>query len=64
MKVRRALASTVAGLMVLLAAISLGTAAAAPIKWVSVPLGSHQFGQLRAPDAVVVNAGPNQVGFQ
>jgi len=64
MKVRRALASTVAGLIVLLAAISLGTAAAAPIKWVSVPLGSHQFGQLRAPDAVVVNAGPNQVGFK
>jgi hypothetical protein len=28
-----------------------------------VPLGSHQFGQLRAPDAIVAQAGPNQVGF-
>jgi len=50
--------------MVLLAGITLGTAAAAPIKWVSVPLGSHQFGHMRAPDAIVVNAGPNQVGFK
>ena len=64
MNVRRAVGSTVAGLMVLLAGITLGTAAAAPIKWVSVPLGSHQFGHMRAPDAIVVNAGPNQVGFK
>jgi hypothetical protein len=64
MKVRRAVASTVGGLMVLLAGITLGTAAAAPIKWVSVPLGTHQFGQMRAPDAIVANAGPNQVGFK
>jgi hypothetical protein len=28
-----------------------------------VPLGSHQFGHLRAPDAIVAQAGPNQVGF-
>jgi hypothetical protein len=28
-----------------------------------VPLGSHQFGNLRAPDAIVAQAGPNQVGF-
>jgi hypothetical protein len=55
---------TVSGLIVLLAGISLGTAAASPIKWVSVPLGTHQFGKVRAPDAVVAKAGPNQVGFK
>jgi hypothetical protein len=64
MKVGRAVASTVGGLMVLLAGITLGTAAAAPIKWVSVPLGTHQFGRTRAPNAIVVDAGPNQVGFK
>ena len=64
MNVRRAVASTVTGLMVLLAGITLGTAAAAPIKWVSVPLGTHQFGHMRAPDAIVLHAAPNQVGFK
>lgn len=60
----RAAALTVAGLTLLLAAITLGTAAASPIKWVSVPLGTHQFGHLRSPDAVVARAGPNEVGFK
>jgi hypothetical protein len=64
MNARRALASTIAGLTILLAGITLGTAAASPIKWVSVPLGTHQFGQVRAPDAVVARAGRNQVGFK
>src|SRR5436309_2311338 len=60
----RAAALTVAGLTLLLAAITLGTAAASPIKWVSVPLGTHQFGHLRSPDATVAEAGPNGVGFK
>jgi len=60
----RAAALTVAGLTILLAAITLGTAAASPIKWVSVPLGTHQFGHLRSPDAVVARAGLNEVGFK
>ena len=64
MNVRRAVASTAGGLMVLLAGITLGTAAAAPIKWVSVPLGTHQFGHMRSPDATVAEAGPNEVGFK
>jgi hypothetical protein len=60
----RAAALTVAGLTILLAAITLGTAAASPIKWVSVPLGTHQFGHLRSPDAVVARAGLSEVGFK
>jgi hypothetical protein len=28
-----------------------------------VPLGTHQFGHLRAPDAIVAHADPDQVGF-
>jgi hypothetical protein len=64
MNTRRAAALTVTGLIVLLAGISLAMAAASPIKWVSVPLRTHQFGNVRTPDAVVANAGPNQVGFK
>ena len=60
----RAAALTVAGLAFLLAGITLGTAGASPIKWVSVPLGTHQFGQLRSPDAIVARAGPIEVGFK
>src|SRR6266487_1075327 len=63
MNARRAV-STVAGLAILLAGITLGTAAASPIKWVSVPMGTHQFGQLRTPDVIVAHAGPNEVGFK
>jgi hypothetical protein len=60
----RAAALTVAGLTILLAGITLGTAAASPIKWVSVPLGTHQFGHLRAPDEIVARAASNEVGFK
>jgi hypothetical protein len=60
----RAAALTVAGLAILLAAITFGTAAASPIKWVSVPLGTHQFGHLRSPDTIVAQAGPTEVGFK
>jgi hypothetical protein len=66
MKAQRALKgkATVAGLAVLLAGVALAAAAASPIKWIPVPLGAHTFGHLRAADAVVVSAGPNQVGFK
>jgi len=64
MNPRRAAVSTIVGLAILLAGITLGTAAASPIKWVSVPLGTHQFGHLRAPDGIVAKAGPNGVGFK
>jgi hypothetical protein len=64
MNARRAAVLTVAGLAILLAGLTLGTAAASPIKWVSVALGTHQFGHLRAPDAIVAHAGPNQVAFK
>jgi hypothetical protein len=58
--VRRAvaLAGAVAGLVV------LEPATAAPIKWVSVHLGAHRFGHVRAPDAIVARAGPKGVGFE
>ncbi|HZA84713.1 MAG TPA: hypothetical protein VFC13_25095 [Actinomycetes bacterium] len=38
-------------------------AAATTIGLVSVPLGTHRFGHLRAPDEIVAHADPNQVGF-
>jgi hypothetical protein len=60
----RAAALTVGGLAILLAAIALATAAASPIKWVSVPLGTHQFSHLRAPDEIVARVGPDDVGFK
>jgi hypothetical protein len=63
MKVQRTFAATAAGLTFLLAGIALGTAAASPIKWVPVQLGTHKFDRLRAPDAVVARAGPNEVAF-
>ena len=59
MRARRTLAVTIAGL-----AIFAGAAAASPIKWLSVDLGAHRFGQLRAPDGIVAQAGPNDVGFK
>ena len=64
MNARRATVLTVIGLTALVAGIGLGTAASAPIKWVAVPLGTHQFGHLRAPGAIVAQAGPNEVGFK
>jgi hypothetical protein len=64
MTTRRKAASTVVALCILLAGITLGTAAASPIKWVSVSLGTHQFGHLRTPDAIVAHAGPTEVGFK
>ena len=59
MRARRTLALTIAGL-----AIVAGAAAASPIKWLSVDLGAHRFGQLRAPDGIVAQAGPTEVGFK
>jgi len=41
-----------------------GTASATPIKWISVQLGTHRFGQLQRPEAVVARAGPSEVGFK
>src|SRR5256885_12828996 len=60
----RARSLSVAALPILLAPITLGTEAASPIKWVSVPLGTHQFGHLRAPGEIVARAGPSEVGFK
>jgi hypothetical protein len=39
------------------------TSSPSPERWLSVPLGSHSFGHLRTPDAIVATAGPNQVAF-
>src|SRR5438045_6588612 len=63
MKVQRTFAATATGLTFLLAGIALGTAAASPIKWVPVQLGTHKFGRLAAPDAVVARAAPAEVAF-
>jgi hypothetical protein len=64
MTTRRTAASTVVALCILLAGITLGTASASPIKWVSVSLGTYQFGHLRTPDAIVARAGPSEVRFK
>ena len=59
MKTRRAVAVTIAAL-----GIFAGAAGAATIKWVSVDLGTHRFGRLQAPNAIVAQAGPTEVGFK
>jgi hypothetical protein len=53
-------------IILVVAALALlgGTASATPIKWISVPLGTHRFGQLQRPEAVVARAGANEVGFK
>ncbi len=38
-------------------------ATAGPIKWLAVELGSHRFGRLRSPDAIVARAGADRIGF-
>jgi hypothetical protein len=63
MNVRRAVI-TLSALALLLAGVMLGTAAASTIKWVAVPLGAHQFGHVRTPEAIVARAGVNEVGFK
>lgn len=40
------------------------TSSPSPQRWLSVSLGSHTFGHLRTPDAIVATAGPKQVGFE
>ena len=40
------------------------TSSPSPERWLSVSLGSHTFGHLRTPDAIVATAGPTQVGFE
>jgi hypothetical protein len=64
MKTRRTAASTLAATAILLAGLTVGTAGASPIKWLSVPLRTHEFGHQRTPDAIVAHAGPHQVGFK
>jgi hypothetical protein len=39
-------------------------AAATPIKWLAVNLGVHTFGHLSTPDAIVVRAAADAVGFE
>jgi hypothetical protein len=60
----RASLPLVAGLSLLLAGAVLQPAAATAIAPLEVPLGEHRFGHLRQPDAVVVHAGPDEVGFE
>lgn len=61
MNLRRA-----AVLLVLLAvaAAAVGAATAAPIHWLRIDLGTHRFGHLTRPDAVVARAGVAAVGFE
>ena len=52
-----------AGVAAALAGVTVQPAAAAPIRWLTVQLGAHRFGQLRSPDAIVARAGVHDVGF-
>jgi hypothetical protein len=63
MNTRRTLAIALASLASLLAGALVQPATAAPIKWLAVQLGTHRFGHLSAPDAIVARAGPEDVGF-
>jgi len=55
-----------ATLLVLLAvaAAAVGTASAASIHWLRIDLGTHRFGHLDRPDAVVARADAAGVGFE
>src|SRR2546423_5271371 len=66
MKARRAVfvGVALACLSIFLAGPMIQPATAAPIRWLAVQLGVHQFGHLRAPDAIVAHAGPQDVGFE
>jgi hypothetical protein len=46
-----------------LSAATVQPAAAAPIKWLTVRLGVHQFGHVRAADTIVARAGSKEVGL-
>lgn len=61
MSARRAFAVAV---VLAAVAVSVQPAAASPIKWLAVQLGTHTFGHLSAPDAVVARAGADDVGFE
>ena len=45
------------------AAALVAPAAAAPVKWLPVKLGTHRFGELTAPDAIAAHASAREVGF-
>jgi hypothetical protein len=53
-----------AGLALLLTGVAASSAVAAPVKWLPVPLGTHRFGHLSTPEAIVAKAGPHEVGFE
>ena len=57
MKARRAVfvGVALAGLALFLAGPTIQPAGAASIRWLAVQLGVHQFGHLRAPDAIVAH---------
>jgi hypothetical protein len=61
MNARRAVAIV---LMVITAGAIIQSATASPIQWLAVHLGTHHFGQLSAPAAIVVRAQPKTVGFE
>ena len=61
MNARRAVA---VALMVIAAGAMIQPAAATPIKWLAVQLGTHRFGHPSKPDAIVARAGAQDVGFE
>ena len=52
------------GIALAAALAALQPASAAPVRWLAVQLGTHRFGHLRAPDAIVARAGVKEVGFE
>jgi hypothetical protein len=51
-------------LLAVAAVTAVAPASATPIKWLTVSLGTHSFGHLTAPGAVVARAGTSVVGFE
>lgn len=47
-----------------IAAAAVHPASAASIRWLRIDLGTHRFGHLTRPDAVVARAGKSVVGFE
>lgn len=52
------------GIVLAAALAALQPASAAPVRWLAVQLGTHRFGHLRTPDAIVARAGAKEVGFE
>jgi hypothetical protein len=64
MNTRRTKLAVVVAFGLLVSGAVIQPAGATPIKWLTIQLGVHHFGEVRSPDAVVARGGPSVVGFE